>query len=880
MTDARPWAAAALLVLATLPLAEAAPYDPAARAAEWFHAQVRPDGALSRYGDADWTTGPDAMAYAAAYEAAWVAVGLQPLGRSLAEYRGDRGDALAWWRANAAHGEDDAGNNPCGDRARTVLGVVAASEDPRAFGGRDWVAAMLECHRGEGKWDHPTRRDDGFTNHPVFALLALRAVGHAADDPVVVATVDAMLARQNADGGWDYRGAPQSAVDDTAQHIVALRTVLPADHVALQRGLARLAAVQMPDGGFVYSGTSESADSAAAVLEAVVAAGEDPTAGRWRKPHGDVRTNLLSFQTPSGGFRASRGAAGEDEHATWEAMRVLAGGVLPVVPPKVALSASPAVAGRPVEVAATVDLPVGRVVRWSWSVDGAPPVEGGPRTTHAFASPGRHSVVLDVVTDHGGRGRATLLVDVAAAPRLAVDVPDRAFRGETVVADVAGAPAFTIDWGDGNLTRGVASHAYARLGVYTVRVETPDAVATRDIAVVNAPPSLAAPATLVADRASPVELVAEAHDADGPAPRVTWRFGERVIEGPRAVLRPTTLGDLEGTVEAVDADGAVARAEVRIRVENLPPTLALHAPDAVEGERASVEAAASDPDGPAPRIVWSDGLEGPTHDVDTSTSGERTFTARAVDADGGVAEASVVVAVRAAGTPPRTGAPLAAGAEPASPPRHGEPATLALAAAGGAPPYAWRVQVGGADVPVVDGRAELGLLDRPLAWTAWVRDADRAVRSLGGVVKPPPNEPPVARLTVAGQRLGAVADAGASVDPEGRALLYRFRWGDGDVSAWSTSARAEHAYAAAGAYTVTVEVRDAVDALARASAPALALAAAAPAEEITSSAAPEAAPAALALGPHEATPPRETPAGWGALLALLGAALRRRGLGA
>lgn len=875
-------ALAALVLAAALPAAASAPDAAVAEdAARWFRASVQGDGRLG-----------DHPAEAAAGNVAWVAAGIAATSQDLSGWSAGGPDAVAWWRANVASGvrEGVRAPNPCADAERSLLGVVGLGEDPASFGGYDLLARVESCYRGDGLWDDPvSTQDTSWDNNDAYGVLALRAAGVPPSDERVVDTVERILARQNADGGWNFAaGTRTSAVDDTAQTLVALLSVVPADDVGVQRGLAYLSAVQLPTGGFRYDKADESGDSAAEVMQAVLAAGEDPDAGRWRKPGGSVRSDLLTFRNADGGFAPLRGGD-SNELTTQAAMRVLAGGVLPVVPPAISLTATPATVGRPVALRASAEVPVGGVAAWSWDLgDGTQAT--GAAVTHTFEHAGATPVRVTAITDHGARATADFVLDVRPAPSFALDLPAQALRGEGVTATVAGASRLRVDWGDGNASgwvSGAATHAYARLGVYDVRVDTPEAYALRALHVVNSPPALAAAATLVGDRTRPVELVAEASDADGPTPGVRWRFGDVVLDGARASFAAPDLGTFRGEVTAVDADGAVARHEVVVRIENLAPTLRLEADDAVEGAPATVRAVADDPDGGAPRVVWDDGTVGDARIVDTSAPGERRVSARALDADGGLAEAAVVVLVRDADAPAPTGTPLSAAAGVERPPALGDPVTLGLRTAGGTPPYAWRVQVEGADVPVVDGTADLGIVERPLAWSAWVRDADGNVRSLSGVVRPLPNRPPTARLAVAAHGADVVADATASADPEGRALLYRFRWGDGEIADWSPAARASHAYDGAGTYEVVVEVRDAVDALARAAASVLvsvgdradAVPPAAVLEVARAATAPADLPA-LALAPSPGAAVKATPAASLGLVALLGAALLRTRRGA
>ena len=77
-------------------------------------------------------------------------------------------------------------------------------------------------------------------------------------------------------------------------------------------------------------------------------------------------------------------------------------------------------------------------------------------------------------------------------------------------------------------------------------------------------------------------------------------------------------------------------------------------------------------------------------------------------------------------------------------------------------------------------------------------------------VTPPPENPPVARLSVTQTGTFSVnADGSASTDSDLTPIAsYRFNFGDGTASVVTTTASAPHTYAAAGTYTVTLVATD------------------------------------------------------------------------
>ena len=191
-----------------------------------------------------------------------------------------------------------------GDPAKTgkaILAVVAAGGDPAGFHGRDLIARLQATYRaGTGKFG------DGSTFGQAFGILAYHAAGIAV--PAAARTELAML--QDSDGSWSYGAAPVAAGQgDTNSASIALIALDRAgDHSADTAGFAYLKTQQLADGGFPYQNAStwgppaSDPDSDSIVLEALVAAGLDPTGADWTAPSGDVLTHLRSTQGADGGF--------------------------------------------------------------------------------------------------------------------------------------------------------------------------------------------------------------------------------------------------------------------------------------------------------------------------------------------------------------------------------------------------------------------------------------------------------------------------------------------------------------------------------------------------------------------------------------------------
>ena len=184
---------------------------------------------------------------------------------------------------------------------KAILAVVAAGDDPAVFDGRDLPARLNALyHSDTGAFGN------GSTFSQSFAILAIVASGGS----VPAAAIADLAVLQGTDGSWGYgSAAPAPGEGDTNSTAIALMAlhaggVASADVTAL----AFLASQQLPDGGFPYQNSSawgppaSDPDSDSMVLQALLAAGQDPTAEAWSKGSGNVLTNLRASQGLDGGF--------------------------------------------------------------------------------------------------------------------------------------------------------------------------------------------------------------------------------------------------------------------------------------------------------------------------------------------------------------------------------------------------------------------------------------------------------------------------------------------------------------------------------------------------------------------------------------------------
>ncbi|MCK4470308.1 MAG: hypothetical protein KAW49_00840, partial [Anaerolineae bacterium] len=137
------------------------------------------------------------------------------------------------------------------------------------------------------------------TINQLWAILGLAA----AQETVPVFATDFLIGLQETDGGWGW-GAGYGVVDTTAmvlQALIASGNAAPT-HVKVQEGLDFLRSAQATSGGWESWG-SLSADSTAAAIQSIVAAGYTPATASWaaasgRTPHDD----LTGLQATDGGF--------------------------------------------------------------------------------------------------------------------------------------------------------------------------------------------------------------------------------------------------------------------------------------------------------------------------------------------------------------------------------------------------------------------------------------------------------------------------------------------------------------------------------------------------------------------------------------------------
>ena len=183
--------------------------------------------------------------------------------------------------------------------SRTVLALTAIGKNPADVAGFDLLKPLAD-------FEQVTRQG---INGTIFALLALDCGGYELPQNSAAAVqatrdgyVDAILTRQNADGGWSLGGGA-SDPDLTAMALQALARYRSRADVsaAVEAGLSCLSQMQEENGAFSSWGT-ESSESVSQVLTALTELGLSLDDARFVKNGQTLEDVLLRFAQDDGSF--------------------------------------------------------------------------------------------------------------------------------------------------------------------------------------------------------------------------------------------------------------------------------------------------------------------------------------------------------------------------------------------------------------------------------------------------------------------------------------------------------------------------------------------------------------------------------------------------
>jgi hypothetical protein len=307
--------------------AQGASSQVAAKALAWILGQQQADGGFPGFGPGD--SADAVFAFVAGGEdAAAMAKG----GKSTLDYLAAQAPTFVKTGAGA--------------NAKLIMAAVAADEDPTSFGGVNLLAEL-------GKSYDPASGQYGADIYGhALALLAIRSVGAVPPG----AALSRLLDTQIGDGGWSFDGAQATGSDTNTTGLVlqALASQRQADE-ARAKAVTYLQTQQNADGGFPYSQTSQfgnasDANSTAAAIQGLIAAGQRPDEKAWSKGGKTPYTALAALQNSSGALRYQTALADDNVLATIQAVPALLGKTLPVATttvPGAAALVSPGAAGLP-----------------------------------------------------------------------------------------------------------------------------------------------------------------------------------------------------------------------------------------------------------------------------------------------------------------------------------------------------------------------------------------------------------------------------------------------------------------------------------------------------------------------------------------------------
>ncbi|MCS7260138.1 MAG: hypothetical protein NZ765_05065 [Anaerolineae bacterium] len=174
-------------------------------------------------------------------------------------------------------------------------------------------------------YDATTGRFNPNDGYHAWAMIGLRALSQT----VPYTAVQALKNAQKPDGGWAF--GTWSNTSDTNATALAIQALIaagePVTSTAVVSGLNYLDNAQKTDGGFPYDpqspwGTDSDTNSTAYVVQALVAAGEDPTKGRWKEGDNHPLSYLVGMQLANGAFEWQKNQ-GANQLATQQAIPAL-----------------------------------------------------------------------------------------------------------------------------------------------------------------------------------------------------------------------------------------------------------------------------------------------------------------------------------------------------------------------------------------------------------------------------------------------------------------------------------------------------------------------------------------------------------------------------
>lgn len=162
------------------------------------------------------------------------------------------------------------------------------------------------------------------TGDNAWAILGSAAISES----VPASALSQLRAAQQSDGGWEWSPGWGSDTNSSALAVQALVAQgEPLTSTVIVDALAYFSSTQQTDGGFPYAAgptAASDANSTAYVIQALIAAGEDPEGAAWTQGANTPVSYLLTLQTASGAFEWTPGT-GDNALATTQAVPALLG---------------------------------------------------------------------------------------------------------------------------------------------------------------------------------------------------------------------------------------------------------------------------------------------------------------------------------------------------------------------------------------------------------------------------------------------------------------------------------------------------------------------------------------------------------------------------
>ena len=254
----------------------------------------------------------------------WPAVALFSAGEDLksGKWRTKAKSGIVWRKSEVKDGVDFDSERAT-DYHRTLLGVLASGENPKSFAGRNLITAIKKSQMPNGKFaDTINKGGLNLVNSHVWAIISLYAAGEEVPDKDKA--FKWLISHQNADGGFSIDTEVRvSDIDMTGMALAAFGSLGKSyKDKNVEKALKYLKSQQLTNGGFQIWGV-ENPESAASVVQGLIAIGVDPSSKRWTQGSGMNPINfIMSFQLSDGAFKHEK--SGEaDITATYKCLMAI-----------------------------------------------------------------------------------------------------------------------------------------------------------------------------------------------------------------------------------------------------------------------------------------------------------------------------------------------------------------------------------------------------------------------------------------------------------------------------------------------------------------------------------------------------------------------------